>query len=309
LIGFLPFSIWTLKNKLTFGYTSVEFSIHPLLLDNLKEGIKTVFSWFYLDRLPFKISLILLVLILGIIISTFIYVSIKYKKRRTDDVNDTNNDADNTYKIRARVTNIFLIFIFLYIIEILLAQSFYVADLRMDGRIMIPVFISAFIVIVLLVKKSLDYFKNKKNVKFIIFIFCEIIFMVLLVNMILGIKGFSEEGQYYTSKEWFNSDTIKELKSINSNEVIYTNNPCAIYFYLDENPNLLPTKINIYTNKKNINYTGDLNKTIEEIRKKDALIVLFDTGQYYLTEEKELLKDYELILIKDTQDGAIYKVK
>ena len=41
----------------------------------------------------------------------------------------------------------------------------------------------------------------------------------------------------------------------------------------------------------------------------NGLIVLFDLRQYYLTEEKELLADYALILIKDTQDGAIYKVR
>jgi hypothetical protein len=119
----------------------------------------------------------------------------------------------------------------------------------------------------------------------------------------------SEEGQGYNSKEWLKSDTIRELKDMNSNEVIYTNDPFAIFFYLDKNPNPFPTKINFYTNKNNNNYIKDLNKTIEEIRKKDALIVLFDTGQYYLTDEKELLTDYTMILIKDTQDGAIYKVR
>ena len=103
--------------------------------------------------------------------------------------------------------------------------------------------------------------------------------------------------------------TIRELKDLNSAERIYTNNPYAIYFYLDKNPNPFPTKINIYTAKKNINYTGDLNKTMEEIREKNGLIVLFDIRQFYLAEEKELLKDYKLILIKDTQDGAIYKVR
>jgi hypothetical protein len=88
-----------------------------------------------------------------------------------------------------------------------------------------------------------------------------------------------------------------------------TNNSYAVYFYLDKNPNPFLAKINIYTDKKNINYIEDLNKTIEEIKEKNGLIALFDSGQYYLTEEKELLKDYKLILIKDTQGGAIYKVK
>ena len=299
IIGFLPFLTWTLKNKFIFGYTTVEFLIHPLKFDNLKEALRTVFSWFYLDILPFKMSLILLVIIIITIIFTSIYISIKNKKRSTN----------NAYKLSSRIMNIFLIFTFFYIITVLCARSFFDANIRMDGRILIPVFISTFIIIVLFIKRSLDYFRNKKDIKFIIFIFCEILFVFALSTLAFGIKEFYEEGQGYNSKEWLKSDTIRELKDMNSAEAIYTNNPYAIYFYLDKNPNPFPTKMNIYTAKKNINYIKDLNKTIEEIRGKNGLIVLFDLRQYYLAEEKELLKDYKLILIKDTQDGAIYKVR
>ena len=301
VIGFLPFSIWTLKNKLTFGYTSTEFLIHPLLFDNLKEGIKTVSSWFYLDILPFKISFILLVIILSAIIFTFIYISAKVKKTSIEN-------PENAYKINSRIINIFLIYNFFYIIEIVLAQSFFVADIRMDGRLLIPVFISTFIIIVLFIKKSLDYFSNRQVIKRTVFIFCEIFFVFSLVTLVLGIKEFSEEGQGYNSKEWLKSDTVRELKDMSPNEIIYTNNPFAIYFFLDKNPNSFPAKINFYTNKNNNNYIKDLNKTIEEIKENNGLIVLFDLRQYYLTEEKELI-NYKLILIKDTQDGAIYKVK
>ena len=229
-------------------------------------------------------------------------MSIKVKKRSI-------GSSDNAYKLNSRIINIFLIFTFLYIIAVLFARSFFDAAIRMDGRILIPVFVSTFIIIVLFIKRSLDYFRNKKVIKLIIFIFCEILFVFSLATLVFGIKEFYEEGQGYNSKEWLKSDTVRELKDMNSSEVIYTNNPYAIYFYLDKNPNPFPTKINIYTDKKNINYIKDLNKTIEEIREKNGLIVLFDLGQYYLAEEKELLKDYALILIKDTQDGAIYKVR
>ncbi|MCL4385785.1 MAG: glycosyltransferase family 39 protein [Cyanobacteria bacterium] len=300
--GFLPFLIWTLINKFIYGYTSPEFSIYPFKFENLKEAVGVVTSWFDLDIMPFKMSLILLAIILAAIIFVSIYISIKVKKRSTES-------SDNAYKLNSRIINIFLIFAFFYIFALLSARLFFIANITVDGRYLIPVFISTFIIIILLVKRSLDYFKNKKNIKFIIYIFCEILFMFTLAIMILGIKDFYEEGQGYASKEWSKSDTIRELKVMNSNVAIYTNDPYAVYFYLDKNPNPFPTKINIYTNKKNANYTDDLNKTIEEIREKDALIVLFDSGQYYLTEEKELLKNYKLILIKDTQDGAIYKVR
>lgn len=299
ITGFLPFLIWTLKNKFIFGYTSADFLFHPLLFDFFKKAIGTVFSWFYLDIFPFKISLILLAIILITIIFTSIYISIKNKKRSTD----------SAYKQSSRIINIFLFFTFFYIFAVLFARSFFYANIRMDGRNLIPVYISTFIIIVLFIKRCMNYFRNKRVINRIIFIFCEILFVFSLATIIFGIKGFYEEGQGYNSKEWLKSDTIRELKGMNSSEAIYTNNPYAVYFYLDKNPNPFPTKMNIYTAKKNINYIKDLNKTIEEIREKNGLIVLFDLRQYYLAEEKELLRDYKLILIKDTQDGAIYKVR
>ncbi len=299
VIGFLPFSIWTLKNNIIFGNTTTGFFFHPASPDDLIEAVRTVSSWFYLDIFPFKIYLILLMLVLTAITAVSIYISRKNKKR----------SADAAYKQSSRVINIFLLFALFYITAILFARSFFDASIPLDNRILIPVFIPAFIIIILLVKRALDYFKNKRAVKRTIFIFCEILLVFSLSVIIFGMKGFYEEGQGYNSRQWLESETIRELKDMDPSEAIYTNNPYAIYFYLDKNPRPLPTKVNIYTAKKNTDYSGDLNKTIEEIRKNNGLIVLFDLRQYYLAEEKELLMDHGLTLIKDTRDGAIYKAR
>ena len=193
--------------------------------------------------------------------------------------------------------------------SLLSAGIFFIANIKIDGRALIPVFISTFIIIVLFIKRLLDYFRDRRVARFVIFIFCEIFVLFSLITIIFGIKGFYEEGQGYNSRKWLESDTISELRSMDITETIYTNNPYAIYFFLDRNPSPFPTKINIYTNKNNINYIEDLNRTIEEIREKNGLIVLFDLRQYYLVQEKELIDDYELILVKDTRDGSIYRVK
>ncbi len=298
-IGFLPFSIWTLKNEFMFGNTTAEFLFHPIKFDDLIEGIKTISSWFYLDIFPFKISFILLVLVLIIIITTSIYILIKNKKR----------SSDNAYKQNSKIINIVLLFALFYIIAVLFARSFFDANIPMDFRILLPVYISTFIFIVLFIKRSMYHFRNKQVVKRIIFVFCEILVVFSLATIIFGIKEFHDESQGFNGKEWLQSETIRELKDMNPVERIYTNNPYVVYFYLDKNPNPFPTKINIYTAKENINYIGDLNKTIKEIKEKNGLIVLFDLGQNYLADENELLKDYKLDLIKDTQDGSIYKVR
>ena len=299
-IGLLPSFIWNLKNKLLFGYATSEFLFHPLNLDTLKEIIETVSIWFHLYLVPFKFSIILLAIILITITLASIYISLKTKR----------GGINNSYKLSSRIINIFLIFIFFYMFSLLSAGIFFIANIKIDGRALIPVFISTFIVIVLFIKRYLDYFKDKIVVKSIIFILCGMLtFFYLAIIIIFCIKGSYEESLGYNSREWLESDTINELKSMDVTEAIYTNNPYAVYFFLDKNPNPFPTKINIYKNKNNINYTKDLNRIIKEIREKNGLIVLFDLRQYYLAQEKELIDGYELILVKDTRDGSIYRVK
>jgi hypothetical protein len=302
-IGLLPSLIWNLKNKFIFGYATSEFLIHSLKLDTLKEIIETVSIWFHLYFLaPLRFSIVLLVIILITVISTLIFISIKRKKADTD-INDS-------YKLSSGVINIFSIFTFFYIFSYLSAKIFFYNDIRFDGRALIPVFVSTFIIIILFIKISLDFFEDKRAVKFAALIFCEIFIVFSLIINVFFIKDIYQGKSYgYNSKEWLESDTINKLESIPITEEIYTNDPYAIYYFLDRNTNPFPAKLNIKTKKENLTYTRELNKTMEEIRENNGLIVLFDLGKYYLAEEKELVDNYKLTTVEDTGDGSIYKFK
>ncbi|GAJ05311.1 unnamed protein product, partial [marine sediment metagenome] len=56
-------------------------------------------------------------------------------------------------------------------------------------------------------------------------------------------------------------------------------------------------------------YKEDLNMIMEEIKERDGLMVFFDGGWGPFPREEEVTNDYKLDLIKDTSDGAIYKIK
>ena len=64
------------------------------------------------------------------------------------------------------------------------------------------------------------------------------------------------------------------------------------------------------TGKLNFNYQKDLDKIIKEIKEKDGLLVFFDSGWYTVfPNENEIRNNFQLLLVKDTSDGAIYKIK
>ena len=90
---------------------------------------------------------------------------------------------------------------------------------------------------------------------------------------------------------------------------IYTNDPDAIYLLQDENPIWLPIKNNIHTTRINSNYGKDLNKIMEEIKEKDGLLVFFDSGWTVFPNEEEIKNNFQQLLVKDTSDGTIYRIK
>ena len=109
--------------------------------------------------------------------------------------------------------------------------------------------------------------------------------------------------------DWKNSETIAVIKQYPESTKIHTNEPCAVYFRADKNPIMMPSKDNIYTKRINEAYEKQIEDILEEVKQNNGLIAFFDLGWGYLANEKEIASKYNLKLVKDTSDGAIYKVK
>ena len=48
---------------------------------------------------------------------------------------------------------------------------------------------------------------------------------------------------------------------------------------------------------------------MEEIKEKDGLLVFFDSGWIVFPNEEEIKNNFQQFLVKDTSDGAIYRIK
>jgi hypothetical protein len=173
----------------------------------------------------------------------------------------------------------------------------------------LPVIIPLFIVFLLFLKRLLTFFSSKGYVNVIVYAFCGFLVATSIFNN--HAISLYRNGHVYTSSFWLNSETIENLKEIPlQQKPIYTNEPHAIYLFLGINPHKMPIKYNLHTEKENPTYQKELDNIMGEIKEKDGFIVFFDYGLWIFPHEsEELINDYNLYLIKDTSDGAIYQIK
>ena len=297
LIGLLPFSILTLYNKFTYGTSSAEFIFHPLQLMSYSGILDTISLWVMANKTSEKIRIILITVLMIIIISVASFIAFKNKKRNMDE----------HYKLNSKIISIFLFYILFYFIALLSARYFFNNAINPgDVRMLVPVLVSIFIVFLFFLKRFLDFYSNEENIKILVYVFCGFLIATSLYNN----NAIELYNNGHASKIWYQSETIKELKNIQQVQIpIYTNEPAVIYLFLERSSIYLPMKHNIHTDRINSNYQKDLGKIMEEIKEKDGLIVFFDQGWGVFPNEQEITKDYKLYLLKDTADGAIYRIE
>ena len=232
------------------------------------------------------------------IISIASFIAFKNKKRYMDE----------HYKLNSKIICIFLFFILFYFIALLSARYFFDALIPIgNNRQLLPILISIFIIFLFFLKRFLDFYSNKEYMKILVYVFCGFLIATSLSNN-NAIKLY-KNGQVYNNETWYQSETIKELKKIQQAQIpIFTNEPPVIYLFLGRSSINLPW-VNVHTERVNSNYQKDLNKIMEEIKEKDGLLVFFDRGWDVFPNEQEMNKDYKLYLIKDTSDGAIYRIE
>ena len=299
LIIILPFSIWTLYNKLVYGISTLEFIFHPLPLKYSANILNTISLWVMPDKTPSKIRIILISILIIAVTSISSYIALKNKKRH----------IDKDYRLNSKIIGIFLFFILFYFIALYIARYFFDAQISLgDSRILILLLISIFIVFLFFLKRLLDFYSNRENIKILIYVFCGFLIATSFFNT--NIFALYRTGQKYTHKNWYYSETIKELKEFQQiKNPIYTNEPAAVYLFLGRGSVLLPIKHNTHTDRTNPNYQRDLYEIKEEIKEKDGILVFFDSGWGDFPKENEINLDYGFYLYKDTSDGAIYRVK
>ena len=298
LISVIPVASWALWTGRINKMSNYELIYHPPGTDDYRGFEHTVSSWFLPGRTPFIYQITAIFLFILFITIILILFVTKFK----------NNKNIISNKLNLKVIFLLIIYSILHFLILLISKTFLDANVPIvDARILSPIQISVIIIIVLTSKIIIDLWGNKKQVKFATLSILCLLILLHIITISFGplIKKIYYNGQLYTSSECVNSETIEELKKLPEDSVIYTNEPDVVYILTDRNPKILPAKYNIYTGKENTFYSSQLN-LLSDLKGKNNFIVFFDSGWYFIVKENELKE--HLTLIKDTEDGAIYRI-
>jgi len=218
-------------------------------------------------------------------------------------------NTDDRYKLNSKITGIFLFYILFYLMALMFARYFFDNSIVPDiGRFLLPIMVSVFIIFLFFLKRFLDFFSKKENIKSIIYIFCGLLLVVSFYNN--NASSLYNVGRWYSNSSWIQSETISELEKIQeTQDFIYTNEPAAVYLFTGRSSEMLPVKYNMRTDRVNSDYQNDLDAILKEIKEKNGLLVFFDRGWGSIPKEEETELDSDFYLFRDTADGAIYRVK
>lgn len=303
LITLLPMGVFLVRNHfLTGNFTNRPAPFwHPPDVERWFEAAKTTLTWIlpesFTSSLSNPISIIMLAfLILGLVL---VYV---FSKARVDQER-TNQQFRNRL--------ILLIFIYLLFNVLLIFATVYFLDVLtpLDNRILVPLHISALLLVVLLLSSWWDAASNP--IKVIIAIISVALVITQANQAYLTFSRLRAEPQGYASSIYRNSKTIAFVREL-PEVPIFTNDLPALYFWANRIGVFIPNEFN--PSSKEAIDPGDYEQLLKSLRRilrdNDGYLVIIGSNP----RERLPSKQFEEVtrgmkLIEEFNDGLIYTYK
>ncbi len=293
--GLTPLLIWFLRNSYLSGSMSNRsFVPHLISLHHIDKYFHTLFYlWF---PLHIKVSAYVIISFILFIFIGYMCFCLKLWKSREVGL------ANNTIQV------LFILFFLSYTFLLFVSQSFFDAHTPMSIRILSPLFI--FFVIF-----STSFFWAVSNfiqkIK-IWYVFVGLLFLLVFAQVTpsaLLAKSRHYSGVGYSSRTWHYSETMKFVKELPLDTIIYSNAPDGIQFLANRNARFIPRKLSTSTRVKNQHYAEEMKNMMHDLYNKNAVVVYFnDIGRWYLPSKRELTSLYNLPVYEKFTDGVIFKV-
>jgi len=298
--GFLPLVLaWSIRNWIVAdNATNRVFVFHPLTMENLSIGANTLAEFFIpveswrnsLAQPPvgnadiFGAFLILLALsIVGWLAVRGLY---------TEEAPETLSFVNGLY-------------IFAYLASMISSMLFFDASTKFKLRIVAPIYVSLFILLVLF-----GYFLWQKRALFLqVLVAAGAIFIltISIYDTAGHVAKYHRSGQGYASFQWYDSKAMAFLKKLPAGTRIYTNQAPAVYLYTRRPAYVLPDLVDPVTNLPRGNFELGVKNLHESILSGEGVLALFGFDK----EAEEVKVVYRqladgLYLAHDTKGDKIY---
>ncbi len=294
LAGFLPWVLgWAIRNRLVAdSATNRTFVWHPITAENMQIGLR-VFSEFFIPvetwrREIFKQPYIIEILITVTLGSTLTWTLFKIWNyiSKPNQLSAWNRGGKPSRQV---ISFAVALFIFAYLASIIASMTMFDAATKFKLRILAPVFVCLFILMV----DAGVWLRIKYRGVVIALTFIFLGFFAYKQS--ITVAQWSKSGLGYASFQWYDSEAMAYLRDLPADIKIYTNEPGAVYLYVERGAVVLPDRYDSATGLvRETDFEKGLAVMQVEINSGKAVLALFDHGENVANDVTALTHDLHL---------------
>jgi hypothetical protein len=293
----LPMCLWVLRNVIVSGTAANRtLALHPVGEDQIRQFGATLATWL----LPELVRSFRLGIATATCLAMVLGAAVLLIKRR-GSLTWTGCQVPSLLALHGA-------FIPAYLGFVVISISLFDAHTPLDHRILLPVYLSGFIIFLYgMTWFLLQIHDFRRN------LLCLLLLPFFILHSFRGVSllvGGYTVGYGYTSKAWRSSPILAAVRQLPGDIPIYTNGPDVIYIHSGRNANWVPYSVRLTENRPNEDFSRDLSSMIADVESNHGVIVFFDkiTWRWYLVQEDQLLRKYALQIAKAADDGRIYAI-
>jgi hypothetical protein len=291
----LPMLIWTLLNP-----SVRKLALHTFPAEWIVSGLQTIAGWVVPEEIvmePLARGLIALAAF------SFVFVMIYERFRYPVGANRIN--AEDT-----RIVRLLPLFMLYYGMVLFVTRLFLDAAIPLDARLLSPIFMVVLIGVLYLagwlVHSNVDRFPSSRIA---LCGFALVVGGFYFISSWRIVESIHEEGRGFTSRDWQQSEIMREVRALPPGTLIYSNGDDAIYILAAVPAARVPDRVNGYTLLPNPDYAVESAQARKQMLK-DGVLVYFDRLKlrWFLPTEDDLVTEWNLQPVVHKADGTIYKL-
>jgi 4-amino-4-deoxy-L-arabinose transferase-like glycosyltransferase len=287
LAGFLPFALgWALRNRIVAdNATNRAFAWHPITAENIRIGLRA-FSEFFIPvetwrREIFKQTGIIEGMTIIVLGAVLVWTAVK-AWRYISSPRQASALEIGGKESREVISFTTGLYIFAYLASIVASMTMFDAATKFKLRILAPVFVSLFILLVAL------GIWMRKNYRAVVVAALVAVLGLSIYKQINTFAHWSQGGFGYASFQWYDSEAMAYLRDLPADVKIYTNEPAAVYLYVERGANVLPNRYDSATAQERLGFEESVSQMQSEIKNGLAVMALFDAGDNIANEVDKL---------------------
>ena len=301
--GSLPLALWLARNLLVAGNATGagrNLGFHPVTLAHLRDGVVTFAGWV----LPIAdsgtvASLGTLAMFSGLVGVALLAV------RRSRGLQGTRLVSESVRNNRSTV--LVLAIALSQLAFLVISISFADLSLSFEKRLLAPAYVC---LLVTAVSSAYHLVRVASGawLKAYLLGICGAVAAVYLIGGTAWVARSYDNGRFYASRDWHQSELIRWIKDRPEGTIIYTNGADAVYLLAGRIAVSVPRETDPFTRQPNPGYIAELKELKQRMDGPNAFLVYFRAigWRSYLPSEDELKGQLQLRLVESKPDGAIY---